>query len=580
MALNDLVFEAGSTGRVILRGGSVAPPGVRLDCRRDGNRYTFVVENRTQTEQRIQEVLLFDGCHRMPTDCHIHGDGYNMFSQTVGTLGRPEDVEPLTDCGHYRLPEPQGFRTVYGMLSMEAPDGHFVVLGFSSCRRFVGKFNISADRLQVVLSTEGLPLRAGEAWELEELVVLSGKNRDNLLRLLTERICECHPRLPRPERPTGWCSWYCYGPEITPELIRDNLTALRVHAPEIRYVQIDDGYQSWMGDWLATSPRFPEGVQALLREIRALGFEPAIWVAPFIASPESELFGAHPDWFVQDENGGALRSDMVTFGGWRQRPWYMLDGTHPQAQKHLEMLFRTMHEEWGCTYFKLDANMWGAMPFGRRHDPDATAVEAYRRGMAAVRRGAGRAFLLGCNHPIWPSFGEIHGSRNSMDIDRKWAMVKRVARENLLRNWQNDRLWWNDPDCLLLDTPDLSADEKSFHRAATYASGGMLLSGDAVTKYTEADWQYIRAMAGDPGTAAEFEDDQLTQGWIRHEDTAMIVLLNWTDYPQSRVIPLPRRVRIVDQWDGSDLGKHEGVYSIPDMPPRSGRVLRLVTENA
>jgi alpha-galactosidase len=33
--------------------------------------------------------------------------------------------------------------------------------------------------------------------------------------------------------------------------------------------------------------------------------------------------------------------------------------------------------------------------------------------MAAIRRGAGDAFLIGCNHPIWPSFGEVHGSRTS-----------------------------------------------------------------------------------------------------------------------------------------------------------------------
>ena len=46
-----------------------------------------------------------------------------------------------------------------------------------------------------------------------------------------------------------------------------------------------------------------------------------------------------------------------------------------------------MRQEWGCTYFKLDANFWGAMHGGRFHDPKATRVEAYRRGMQAVLRG-------------------------------------------------------------------------------------------------------------------------------------------------------------------------------------------------
>ena len=84
-----------------------------------------------------------------------------------------------------------------------------------------------------------------------------------------------------------------------------------------------------------------------------------------------------------------------------------------------------MREEWGCTYFKLDANFWGAMHGGRFHDPRATRIEAYRRGMQAILRGAGDGFILGCNHPIWPSFGLIHGSRSSNDIKRTWDRSRR-----------------------------------------------------------------------------------------------------------------------------------------------------------
>ena len=119
-----------------------------------------------------------------------------------------------------------------------------------------------------------------------------------------------------------------------------------------------------------------------------------------------------------------------------------------------------MRKDWGCTYFKLDANFWGAMHGGRLHDPYATRIEAYRRGMEAIRRGAGDAFILGCNHPLWPSLGLIHGSRSSMDVKRDWGHIAKTGRENLLRGWQNGRLWWNDPDALclnnkvLVDVPD------------------------------------------------------------------------------------------------------------------------------
>jgi alpha-galactosidase len=104
----------------------------------------------------------------------------------------------------------------------------------------------------------------------------------------------------------------------------------------------------------------------VLKEIRRRGFEPAIWVAPFIAQANSHVFQRHPDWFIKRADGTPLPSSEVTFGGWRFEPWYAVDGTHPETQKHLESLFRTMRREWGCTYFKLDANFWGAMQGGRR----------------------------------------------------------------------------------------------------------------------------------------------------------------------------------------------------------------------
>ena len=81
------------------------------------------------------------------------------------------------------------------------------------------------------------------------------------------------------------------------------------------------------------------------------------------------------------------RSESPT--GLALHPWYVLDGTHPEVQTHLEQVFRTLRTQWGIHYFKLDANFWGAIHGGRFHDPAATRVEAYRRGMAAILRGAG-----------------------------------------------------------------------------------------------------------------------------------------------------------------------------------------------
>jgi alpha-galactosidase len=361
---------------------------------------------------------------------------------------------------------------------------------------------------------------------------------------------------------------------VTAKQVLDNLDVIAKTIPGLKYIQIDDGYQPAMGDWLLTGAAFGGGVQDVLKQIRARGFEPAIWVAPFIAEKDSQLFQQHPDWFVKDADGTPLRADKVTFGGWRRGPWYALDGTHPEAQRHTEHVFRTMREEWGVTYFKLDANFWGAIHGGRFHDPRATRIEAYRRGMQAALRGSKDAFVLGCNHPIWPSLGLVHGSRSSNDIKRSWARVAGTARQNLLRNWQNGRLWWNDPDAVCL-MGELSEDEFLFHATAIYATGGMLLSGDDLTQISPERMALLKKLHPPTGVAARFADDSLRVGAVDLPDRKLRFLLNWDDQPRTFRLALRGPHRVRDLFGDQDLGVH-GAGDGVSLPPRSGRVLVCV----
>jgi alpha-galactosidase len=495
-----------------------------------------------------------------------------MLSQTGGTLAKPVALGGYTDVKHYRLPQPPGATTVYGLLTLSPPGADHALLAFASCRRFITKFHVRPTSVEAVVDTEGLPLGPGETWELEEFLFAHGPRRAELLASLAERIAVHHPPLRFPAEPAGWCSWYCFGPRVTARQVLDNLDVIAQHVPPLRYVQIDDGYQAAMGDWLTTGKAFGGDVRGVLKEIAARGFRPAIWVAPFVAEANSQVFKEHPDWFVKDADGQPLRSDRVTFGGWRHGPWYALDGTHPEAQKHLEQVFRTMRQEWGCTYFKLDANFWGALPDGRFHDPKATRVEAYRRGMQAILRGTGDAFVLGCNHPIWPSFGLLHGSRSSGDVKRSWANFARLAGENLHRNWQNRRLWWNDPDCVLL-TGDLREDEYRFHATAIFASGGMLLSGDDLTKIAPERLAMLRKLLPPTGVAATFEDAALRVGFVRLKDRLAVCLFNPGEKPASLAFPLPEPSRVRDFWTDADLGRHAGTFEVKDLPPHSARLL-------
>ncbi len=565
--------------------GTAAPAAVQLTRTWNEGRCQFVLRNTGSTPVALKEVVLFEVRHALPRETPVYGEGFQMLSQTGGTLSTLSDLGNYTDREHYKLPQPPGASVVYSLLTLESPNAH-QILAFTSCRRFSGRFHVRPEAIDVVLDLEGMSVGPNESCPLEEFAFHSGGDREVLLERVASRLAAISdstgeqfahrsPVVNGPRDfavpPSGWCSWYCFGPKVTARQVLDNLDVIARDIPGLRYIQIDDGYQPAMGDWLETGSAFGGEVQTVLRQIRDRGFEPAIWVAPFIAEASSNVFRQHPDWFVKDDEGKPLRADRVTFGGWRRGPWYALDGTHPDAQSHLERVFKTMRDEWGCTYFKLDANFWGAIHGGRFHDSRASRVEAYRRGMAAVLKGTRDAFVLGCNHPLWPSIGLIHGSRSSHDIRRDWKRIRDTARQNLSRNWQNGRLWWNDADAIVL-TGALSDDEFRFHATVIFASGGMILSGDDLTTISPQRLAMLKKLQPPTGRAARFTDGSLRVGVVQLKDRQAICLLNWDDGPQTVGFSLARSSRVRELWTDEDLGLRSGENTLT-LSPRSGRVL-------
>jgi alpha-galactosidase len=545
---------------------------VRLTREWQGGSCRSRITNLGKADVRVREVVLFSLAHELPGATAVYGESLQMLSQTAGTLASPEHLG-YDERQHYKVPQPAGVaHAVTGLLMLTPPSEPTTLMAFASCRRFAGRFYLRPGAVEGVLDGEDLVLAPGQTWDLEELFLARGPDQAPLLVSLAARINRQHPPLKFAKPPTGWCSWYCFGPKVTADDVAQNLDVIAKDVPALRYVQIDDGYQPAMGDWLETGKAFGGDVKGVLSAIRKRGFEPAIWVAPFIAEAGSHIFQQHPAWFVKGDDSKPLPADRVTFAGWRRGPWYMLDGTHPEVQAHFQRLFTTMQKEWGCTYFKLDANFWGAIHGGHFHDPKATRIEAYRRGMAAILRGTGHSFILGCNHPIWASFGLIHGSRSSGDVKRTWDRFKKIARQNLSRNWQNGSLWWNDSDAVCL-TGSLSDDEFQFHATAVYASGGLVLSGDDLTKIPPARLAMLKKLLPPTARAAAFDKSDLRVGRVTVGDARMLCLFNFDDQPKEISVRLETACDITDFWSGAALGRHEGILALGPMPPHSARLL-------
>jgi alpha-galactosidase len=565
------------------QGRGIAGDRISVERIWEGSRCVTTVKNVSGETLRPLNIILFNlPEHGLSPESPIYGDGFQMLYQNGGTLAEREDIGNNSDVKHYKIPDLHGLPTAYGVLNIGLAENDNLLLGFTSCERFVGRISFDANQLLVSVDAEGIALKPGEEWVLPEFVVLGGERQGDLFSRLAELINANHP--PRIVRPvaTGWCSWYCYRMDVTDQIIRDNLDLFKEKLPELEYIQLDDGFQPFMGDWLDPNPDYGD-IKQTIADIRSKGFEPAIWVAPFIAEEGSRVLREHPDWFIKNDEGKPLDSSTVSFGGWRCGPWYALDGTHPEVQKHFEHIFRTMREEWGVNYFKLDANYWGALQGGHHYAENATRIEAYRQGMEAVLRGCDdESILLGCNAPIWPSFGLVTAMRTSGDIRRAWWSFESLARQNLSRCWQNGKLWDSDPDCIVLTTHspwnvegNVTENEWMFHASSIHAVGGFILNGDRAEDLHEKELAILKKLLNPTGQGARFSSTKLEIGVTDLGDVQYYYFFNWSDDEYKDLsVDLVARSRMKNFWTDEELGEHEGVYTVKQLAPRSAMLIQ------
>jgi alpha-galactosidase len=369
-------------------------------------------------------------------------------------------------------------------------------IGFSGGERHAGTLRARIVDGTVELAAEawlgGAVLNPGSVRELHSIVAEEGDDASALLEAWADRVgSRAGARVGAPYI-VGWCSWYQYFDAVSERVVRDNLE--RADAWPFSVFQVDDGFQRAIGDWLDTNERFPSGVGGIASVIAATGRTPGIWLAPFLAAPDSDLARRNPAWLAGAPGGDGFAIGMYNdaWGG----VMAALDTTRPEVLDHLSAVAGEL-VAMGYRYLKLDFTFSAAMP-GRYSDPTRTPAERVRAGYDAVRRGAGDDVLIvGCGAPLGAVVGSVDAMRIGADVAPWWdappgqgelqpgyeattPSTRNAFVNTCTRSFMHRRLWSNDPDCVMLRTDETQLSEPAARAWAETVgcSGGLALVSD------------------------------------------------------------------------------------------------------
>ena len=339
----------------------------------------------------------------------------------------------------------------------------------------------------------GAVLQPGERRELHEVTLAEGDGDPApLLETWAGALGTAgHARTAAPYQ-VGWCSWYHYFHGVTEVDLRSNLA--QAAAWPFHVFQLDDGFQSAIGDWLTTNDKFPTSVDGLAAAIAAEG--PHARASGSRRSSRRRIrrsLRRHPDWLAGHTSSGTPLVGMVN-EGWGGAVG-TLDTSNPEVLDHLEAVARELVDA-GFPYLKLDFTYAPSM-HGEYADPGRTPAQRVRAGFEAIRRGAGPdTFLLGCGAPIGVAVGLVDGMRIGADVAPWWhpqdeqyhppghtggePATVNAWRNTLSRSFLHRKLWLNDPDCLMLRTEQtrLEPEQMRAWALAVGVSGGMALVSD------------------------------------------------------------------------------------------------------
>ena len=354
--------------------------------------------------------------------------------------------------------------------------------------------NNDDDSFTIIKDVEGAAVNGD--YELLNVRIISGAYDE----VFDDYFGSMNLRKPGIEHLSGYTSWYNYFQKIDEKIILRDLDGLDRVKDSVSIFQIDDGYETFVGDWLDVDPvKFPRGMKVIADKVHEKGYLAGIWVAPFSVQRVSKTAKEHPDWLIKNAKGKPEWGCFAWGGA------YTIDMYNPEVREYIKHFFDVILHDWGYDMVKLDFLYSQSI-----HPRDGKSRgQIMCEALDFLRECVGEDKLfLGCGVPLGPSFGVVDACRISCDVDlvyggkfynklsvnREVPSAQNAINNSMFRRHLNGRVFCNDPDVFFLrkDNLTFTMEQKKLLGKINNLFGDVLFVSDNAGDYDDEAIELVK----------------------------------------------------------------------------------------
>lgn len=334
------------------------------------------------------------------------------------------------------------------------------------------------DGIKLISDVAGKKLKKGESFVVFDFMTDTSaeKGQKEYFSRLTSKSTE---------KLFGYTSWYNHYQDIDENKI---YTALNQADERFDLFQIDDGFETFVGDWLdIDEKKFPNGLKPVVDRIHGKGMKAGVWLAPFAAEKNSALVKNRPELIAKDDKGEFIPAGSNWSG------FYPLDLNNPASVEYVRTVLR-YYVDLGFDFFKLD------FLYATNLKPivGKTRSETAEFAYSVLCEELKGKIILGCGATLSNGFEKFDFMRIGPDVslifDDVWFMrfmhserisTKTTLQNTIYRSAMDGKAFLNDPDVILLrdDNISLSKEQKYALAKINALFGSLLMTSDNPKTY-------------------------------------------------------------------------------------------------